>query len=1449
MIRSPTVRKIEILAFILLTVCAAIALVPISRAMDKALDDVRIGLVERLESETGLRISYESMSPSILKSIRIKNLVVSDASDSSVVASVSKVSVSYDLFALIRGDVSGMLKEIVLEDGSLGIDRAMDSQIISRLRSLGSKRGKEIQGGGKGIPPLRVRLKNLDLSFRDGSTLVMGTIVSGSLAIDGSDIAFRLNSRVSVNARALSKFGPLSSRLMIDGTINRSYDVGSARLTLSSLEGKFFMLSRLGLVASMRDGVVSVSSIQDLQPMDLKLSWDRKENSVNGSFNCDGLYPLRWIRIHDGPASVESLRDSVFTGSADFDWNETDGISYRVSMDSAIPGEFLGGGEVRLACSGTDKALNLKEFAVIGPRYDISYSGTVDLKRLLPDGFLSVRRMVIPNGVSIAGDMYIERKKNRVTAIMPSLTFDTAVFSGIELKVENNQKVWDFSLSAHDPSGTIGAEGSFSRESGNFIQFIASFDSIDVSNALETVLGFAIDDNPRLRSSLVSGFQPYKLTTEAYFSSDFSNLSFNCNKVVFASAQKDGLYVLLSVKGTRKGIDVTDIDFAKAGYAIAGNVYIGIDTGKSVLFESSLEVNSLPYNLHGMYANKTLSFYGDYGIALSLVFEDPEGMSGSLRATGMPIPAGPALFALSLDAGFSSNRETGWKISLNDCVMEEMKGFLPLASVIDLKGEITASGVFFDRVSLTDSYSTIQGHAGLNAVPGTEGESRFAADVALENKDTGESFSLTGQILQTTELFLDFALTASDIPLMRFLKGQQRENLASLQLTCSGTPQTLLASADIKSLSYRLGNFDLDTHAKLMLEDRSLSVFDAGGSWNGNILSDVKGSLELDTMLASVTAQYNNVLGNNGIDSKIDVRFTPGERRPLETYGDLASLLSVCDVSAVFSDVTWRNVAFSEPVTCSIVREPGITALYAGKNDSVSGYLLDDGTFSLEAGKDFPITFKADGSIVGTAIDVAVSGLHAEMTKIWPFTGFDVLAFPSGTVDGSLRIQGLLYDPDFTGDFTATNVQLAAPGTLDGTYAAESFEIIAREKRLTAGPFLVSGKEGSMKIDASVEFDRWFPKNTVLNGKTLPGDRIRLKADTYFFKASGLASCDLQLTYDAGGIGLTGDVLFERGSFAVLFTNFYKKGDSSFPYEVNIDLGLSIGKKVEFRWPSDDLPILRGLVQADDPFRISLNTASGTYRFKGTADLKGGEIFYAKRSFYLRKGQISFNENQDSFNPYVILNAEIREQDEEGEPVRILLTVDNQPLLSFVPVISTDPPKSNAELMILLGQAVVADSNQTAVLRNVVVSASDVLTQMGVFRNVENIVRDGLNLDIFSIRTLLLQNALFGSSMQGEPGKTMTFGNYFDNTTVYMGKYFGSAIYGDVLMHFNYFDPINTQRTGNKNLVLGNLLFQPEIGVEVNTPLFLLRWGLSPSSLDTLFVADNSITLSWKFSY
>jgi hypothetical protein len=687
---------------------------------------------------------------------------------------------------------------------------------------------------------------------------------------------------------------------------------------------------------------------------------------------------------------------------------------------------------------------------------------------------------------------------------------------------------------------------------------------------------------------------------------------------------------------------------------------------------------------------------------------------------------------------------------------------------------------------------------------------------------------------------------------MRFIKGQAREDLVSLHVTCSGTPSNILASASIDKMVYQLGGFDLEARAKISLVDRVLTLYDAGGTWNGNVLSNMTGSLSFDTMQASVSASYNSVLGDSDIASSVQVSFIPGESKSFELLSGLQELFDRFTVKAVFTGTKWKTTEIKDPLECSLVHEKGITAIYAGKDDAISGFLLADGSLSLQTVSGLPFSFHAGGSIVNSAIDIEINDFHADMPALWPWLGLDILSFSSGTVDGNISAKGLLYDPEFTGSLTATDIQLMAPGNLEGVYTAQPFSVSFDEKTLRAEPFVVTGKNGSLMLDAGIVFDRWFPVDITLNAKTMPGDRVKVKMTNDLFKAEGSASCDISLTWaGSAGLGISGNVLFEQGAFAIDFINLTKPAEAgkALQFPVHVDLNLSVGNKVEFRWPNNDIPIIRGLVQADEPLSISLNTADNTYRFKGSANFRGGEILYVKRSFYLREGAISFNENQDSFNPMITLKAEVRERDTNGEPVRVILSVNNQPLLNFTPVLSSDPPKSNLEILSLLGQAVVSDTSQSTLLRNTIVSASDIFTQFGLFRTVENSIRDVANLDIFSIRTLILQNALFGTAMQGESGKQMTFGNYFDNTTVYMGKYLGSAIYADALLHFSYYDPVAVKKSRSSSLIYGNLLFQPEFGAEITTPLFFLRWGITPSHPETLFIADHSITLSWKFSY
>ena len=179
----------------------------------------------------------------------------------------------------------------------------------------------------------------------------------------------------------------------------------------------------------------------------------------------------------------------------------------------------------------------------------------------------------------------------------------------------------------------------------------------------------------------------------------------------------------------------------------------------------------------------------------------------------------------------------------------------------------------------------------------------------------------------------------------------------------------------------------------------------------------------------------------------------------------------------------------------------------------------------------------------------------------------------------------------------------------------------------------------------------------------------------------------------------------------------------------------------------------------------------------------------------------------------------------------------------------TFPPRSEAAVMQILGQVAIGNVSKENFLQTALTTATDLVAQIGVFKKTESKIRDFLHVDTFSIRTLLLQNAVFGNLFKANTDTPLTVGNYFDNTSVYIGKYFGSQIYADALLHLDYYDPLLAKGGVARKPVYGNLLFMPELGLEMSTPFFLLRSSIAPTRSDTLFVSDTKLTFSWKFAY
>jgi hypothetical protein len=105
------------------------------------------------------------MSPSILKSVEIRELVIQLTHP---IFNRRKRFARLDFvrsFCADPRDLPGVLKEIVLENGTAGVDRIQDADLLKKLWAF-VLANSESDRSSK-IRPLVVRLKNLDVSYGD----------------------------------------------------------------------------------------------------------------------------------------------------------------------------------------------------------------------------------------------------------------------------------------------------------------------------------------------------------------------------------------------------------------------------------------------------------------------------------------------------------------------------------------------------------------------------------------------------------------------------------------------------------------------------------------------------------------------------------------------------------------------------------------------------------------------------------------------------------------------------------------------------------------------------------------------------------------------------------------------------------------------------------------------------------------------------------------------------------------------------------------------------------------------------------------------------------------------------------------------------------------------------------------------------------------------------------
>jgi hypothetical protein len=224
--------------------------------------------------------------------------------------------------------------------------------------------------------------------------------------------------------------------------------------------------------------------------------------------------------------------------------------------------------------------------------------------------------------------------------------------------------------------------------------------------------------------------------------------------------------------------------------------------------------------------------------------------------------------------------------------------------------------------------------------------------------------------------------------------------------------------------------------------------------------------------------------------------------------------------------------------------------------------------------------------------------------------------------------------------------------------------------------------------------------------------------------------------------------------------------------------------------------------------------------------------------------------------PRLNLRARLREFESDGNRIDIFLVLQEARFDDLNPRFESIPNRSTNEILELLGQSIVStgsatDGADTSVVA-VASAATDVISRLGLLQTTtislgfSSVIRESLGLDVFTIRTNLLQNILF-EALPGISADTTAspIARYLDNTTMYIGKYLFDELYLQGMIH------LRRDRTGASNSFLANdLRIDTELSVEWTNPLAAFSLFTQPEELSVFELFDTmgfSITKRFEF--
>ncbi|MDR1177920.1 MAG: translocation/assembly module TamB [Spirochaetaceae bacterium] len=1459
---------IEALVFIGIVILTSVLLSPLRNSVQQRMTALRDALIRSGEDYLGCSILYESMGPSIFGILDLRSVQIQGQGEP--VLSVARLRLSYSLWDLLRGRPLDSLRSISLDAPSLVIDRAVDPGFWEKIMPGDSSPEDEgeaqVRGQGffldvmESLPQnVRIRVRRGRVSYRAEHNLALedlsfdGRVRDRRVILDG-----RWNGGGVVDLPGVSPF-TVGMTGIITGELAVDLRSGNLNLRVPSLRGDRFSARALTVNLAVTESGFELRKIQDRLPFDLYAAYDRASGALEGEFRAENFSPDQILSFSGDWAQYRNLLALRTSGSASIKTGG-EGLAYAVKLSGTVPGQAAGGRtSFVIDGDGDGKGVRVRALEFTLPQGSFAFSGAVAFRPLALDGRMSVAGLSLSGQSGISGDLSFSTYDGDINLFGESVSLGPVLLSALDARISPSADSLLFEASAlrfRDMESyedvrlsRIDLDGSYDFNPRQ-LQASLSVDSFSLGDMAELAKPFT--GLPETPGFLDGALNDISLTTEIFLTTDFEHFSYNVPRFVSAYEGRD-ILAFLAISGTDRRLEFSDGMVIWSGGRVETSGFADFSNIQDISFSfqasyndrvHQISDNDLTYYFEGLFLDqRSLSIQGSYDFSLNLSLTGSGSCSGYVEAGGIPIPSGTRNARFYLMSFFRWDSRESWSVELDRFELLDLYTPGSSGSRIWIQGVADQRGANFPQLYFDDGRGALQGRIAANW---TSDFSSIRGNASLLSSDGNERYQ--GE-MQYDGGALDLRFYGSRVQISRFIVNSYNI-LATGEIRINRVREgAFQANMVLSSLSAQVGNNALALSARASLDQDEFAVENVQLLWGG-----LQAQLP-ELVLNRLDSVMRSRLEVSGLAFGRTVEFSAragGSFEPVSSWLEAGRMLRSCSAVLTVEKARLDAIESKEPFSFDFSREASSTSLYGGPGNMVRLQISDSGDFYAALSNPSPIQGALIGSFKdeGKTIDAHTSNLYVDLSSLWRFIPRrDIVDFPGGFINADLRIDGPVEDPGFYGSARANSVRIRLPGYLPEDIGPVVLNLEFNANEMHFDPVSAPVGPGRGMVSGSCLFEHWLPGIFNIDIDVPRETPIPYGFNIAGFITRGLASGLLRL-------GLDGQVFFLDGKLTAQDTMITmereeNQGDApEGPESPDGDDGISFvsnftvvsGRKVEFVWPSEDFPVIQAYADMGDTIVISSDSSTNRFSVTGDVSLRSGEVFYFQRSFYIREGILSLNENEDKFDPLLSARAEIRDRNDEG-PVTIAMIIDHAPLSSFTPRFESNPPLSQMEIVSLLGQNLTGTTGNENTGRMLALSTTDLFVQSRVIRRFERGVRNFLNLDMFSIRTRVLQNAVMRITGLDDPvDGGSEFGNYFDGTTISFGKYIGADMFFQTMLSVRY-DPVKA------NSSTGGLKIEPDISIEWRGPLFNIQWNLVPQHPENLFIDDLSFTLNWKWSF